>query len=138
MKSEPPVLHDVAPSQWQDMNGHMNIAYYTILVTRFLDLLTEWGGFGAGYRDASGASLFVVELRTLYRRELREGERVKVTGAFTGAAAKRLNVACAILAGDALAAEAEVAFVNVDLATRRSRAFTAQALERARSLVAVS
>ena len=131
------MLHDVAPSQWRDMNGHMNIAYYTILITHFLDLLTEWAGFGAAYRDASGASLFVVELRTLYRRELREGEHVRVTGAITGVAAKRLDVVCAIHGEAALAADAQVAFVNVDLTTRRSRAFTAQALERARDLIAI-
>ena len=138
MRSAPPVLHDVASSQWRDMNGHMNIAYYTILITRSLDLLTEWGGFGAAYREAYGASLFIVELRTLYRRELREGEHVQVTGVFTGAAANRLDVACAIRARDTLAAEAQVGFVNVDLTTRRSRAFNTQALKRARSLIAIS
>ncbi len=120
------------------MNGHMNIAYYTVLITRFLDLLTESTGFGAAYREASGAALFVVEMRTVYRRELRVGERVQVTGAFTAAAARRLDVVCTIHAEGALAAEAGIAFVNVDLTTRRSRAFAPQALERARSAIAVA
>ncbi|MBU6497132.1 MAG: hypothetical protein KGJ41_11895 [Rhodospirillales bacterium] len=59
-----------------------------------------------------------------------------MTGAFTGATAKRLDAACTIHAGDALAAEAQIVFVNVDLTTRRSRAFTAQALERACNVIA--
>src|SRR5215469_6942951 len=80
-------------SQWIDLNGHMNLAYYTVLFDYATDLLFEEIGIGARYKDATGHGTFVVETHNSYERELLEGERVRVASQILGADAKRLHLA---------------------------------------------
>ena len=130
-----PVLDTIAPEEWCDVNGHMNITFYMLLVTRYLDLLTEWTGFGATYRAANQASLFVVETRMRYRREILVGSPVQVHGGLTYAAGKRLDAVCTIVVEGAIAADADVVFINADLTTRRARPLSADALAQAERVI---
>ncbi len=134
---QPPIYEDVAPEQWRDGNGHMNITYYTLLVTRFLDGLVDWAGLGTPYRDQRGAALFITESRYRYRRELIAGDAVLVRGRFVQAEAKTLDAACDITCPQdgSVAASFTGRFVNVNLRTRRSQPFEAPILAHLHTLI---
>jgi acyl-CoA thioester hydrolase len=64
---------------WIDYNGHMNMAYYHILFDRALDEGLEIVGLGPDYLEERKASFFVAEVHTLYKRELKMHDSVRVT-----------------------------------------------------------
>lgn len=137
VREAPPILEDVAPAEWVDDNGHMNITYYTLLVTRYLDRLVEWAQLGAGYRERYAASLFIGEAHYRYRRELLRGDRVRVTGRLVQIAGKRLEVACEIvrIPDEVVAATFAGGFINVGLANRRSLPFDGGVVARVHDLI---
>jgi acyl-CoA thioester hydrolase len=68
----------VEPS-WIDYNGHMNMAYYHVLFDRAVDEGFGLVGLGPDYLQERNASYFAAEVHTLYRRELRLGDAVRLT-----------------------------------------------------------
>ena len=88
---EMPQLEGVVLPEWIDANGHMNLAYYVVLFDQATDLLYDVLGLGQQYRDATGNSTFTAEAHTLYEREVRVGERVRVVPHLLGADTKRLH-----------------------------------------------
>jgi acyl-CoA thioester hydrolase len=105
---------------WIDLNGHMNLAYYTVLFDFATDLLFEAIGIGRQYKEATGHGTFVVETHNRYERELLEGDRVRVASRILGADAKRLHLAHEMFrcADGARSATQELMFLSIDL-TRR-------------------
>jgi acyl-CoA thioester hydrolase len=77
--------------EWIDANGHMNLAYYVVLFDQATDLMYDVLGVGQDYRGATGNSMFTAGTHTLYEREARLGERVRVVQHLLGADAKRLH-----------------------------------------------
>ena len=65
--------------QWIDYNGHLNMAYYNVLFDRGTDAAFEALGLGPDYLGETGNSFFTAESHVHYLRELKEGERVRVT-----------------------------------------------------------
>ena len=88
---ELPTFEGVVLPEWIDANGHMNLAYYVVLFDQATDLLYDVLGVGQAYRDATGNSTFTAETHTLYEREARVGERVRVVPHLLGVDAKRLH-----------------------------------------------
>jgi acyl-CoA thioester hydrolase len=80
-------------AEWIDINGHMNLAYYTVLFDYATDLLFQSIGIGQDYKRATNHGTFVVETHNLYERELLVGERVRVVSLIIGADDKRLHLA---------------------------------------------
>lgn len=112
-------------AEWIDANGHMNLAYYVVVFDHATDAIFDALGLGDAYRNATGHAIFAVETHTLYGRELRRGELVRVRSLVLGGDAKRLHLAHEMLhaeSGERAAAQ-EIMFVHVDLSTRRSAAF---------------
>lgn len=107
--------------EWIDLNGHMNLAYYTVLFDYASDLLFDTIGIGRDYKDATGHGTFVVETHNLYENELLVGERVRVASQILGADDKRLHVAHEMfrLADDRRSATQELMFLSIDLEQRR-------------------
>lgn len=68
----------VAP-EWIDYNGHLNMAYYNVLLDRGVDEL--WGelGFGPAYREETGCTTYSAEYHIRYVREIHEGDRVRAS-----------------------------------------------------------
>ena len=64
---------------WLDYNGHLNMAYYHVLFDRAVDEAFEPVGLGPDYLQQSNASYFVAEIHTVYRRELKGSDAVRVT-----------------------------------------------------------
>jgi acyl-CoA thioester hydrolase len=108
-------------AEWIDANGHMNLAYYTVLFDYAADLLFEAIGIGQSYKRATNHGTFVVETHNLYARELLIGERVRVVSQILGADDKRLHLAHEMfrLADGQRAATQELMFLSIDLSRRR-------------------
>jgi acyl-CoA thioester hydrolase len=110
----------VAP-EWIDLNGHLNLAYYTVLFDYATDLLFEAIGIGRDYKETTGCGTFVVETHNLYEQELLVGEEVRVASQILAADDKRLHLAHEMyrLADNCRAATQELMFLSIDLGLRR-------------------
>ncbi len=113
--------------EWIDYNGHMNLAYYTVLFDQATDLLFDELGLGLDYRRDTLQGTFVAETHNLYERELLVGARVRIGTRILGADDKRLHLGHEMfaLAGGHRAATQELMFLHVDLAARRVSPFPA-------------
>ena len=65
--------------QWIDYNGHLNMAYYNVLMDRGADQLFEIFGFGPEYRERTNHTTFSAEFHVCYLREVHAGDQVYVT-----------------------------------------------------------
>jgi acyl-CoA thioester hydrolase len=111
--------------EWIDHNGHMNLAYYTVLFDYATDLLFAELGLGLDYRNRTRQGTFVAETHNVYERELLVGARVRVAIQILGSDSKRLHLAHEMFAldGGHRAAMQELMFLHVDLEARRVAPF---------------
>jgi acyl-CoA thioester hydrolase len=111
--------------EWIDINGHMNLAYYTVLFDWATDLMFDELDLGRGYRLTTGNGTFVTETHNRYERELLVGERVWVTIQILLADDKRLHLAHEMFRLDTgeRAATQELLFIHVSLTERRVTPF---------------
>jgi acyl-CoA thioester hydrolase len=111
--------------EWIDYNGHMNLAYYTVLFDFATDLLFDELGLGLDYRRVTRMGTFVAETHNLYERELLVGARVRVATQILGCDDKRLHLGHEMfaLAGGHRVATQELMFLHVDLEARRVAPF---------------
>jgi acyl-CoA thioester hydrolase len=118
--------------EWIDLNGHMNLAYYTVLFDYASDLLFDTIGIGRDYKDRTGHGTFVVETHNLYEQELLIGERVRVVSRILAADDKRLHVGHEMFrcADGRRAATQELMFLAIDLQQRRVAPFLPAVQER--------
>ena len=125
--------------EWIDYNGHMNLAYYTVLFDYATDLLFDRLGLGLDYRRDTQMGTFVAETHNLYERELLVGARVRVATHIVAADAKRLHLAHAMFAldGGYRAATQELMFLHVNLAQRRVSPFPEDLRRRVAAAAAV-
>ena len=107
--------------EWIDSNGHMNLAYYIVVFDHALDVAFEALDIGTDYRRRTGNSSFAAETHTLYRREVREGDAVRVSTRVLGADAKRLHLFQEMthVASGEVSATHEQMCLHIDMATRR-------------------
>lgn len=117
--------------EWIDYNGHMNLAYYTVLFDQATDILFDELGLGLDYRRDRQLGTFVAETHNLYERELLVGARVRVATQIIAIDEKRMHVGHEMFALDGgpnagqRAATQELMFLHVDLAARRVSPFAA-------------
>src|ERR1700677_3086051 len=119
-------------SEWIDNNDHMNLAYYVLLFDLATDTVYDALGIGHAYRVATGNSTFTAEAHTIYERELRLGERVRITSHLLGVDAKRLHYFHEMFhaeQGHRVAAQ-ELLALHIDLRVRRTTAFAPDVLAR--------
>ena len=64
-------LRPVRP-EWIDFNGHLNMAYYSVLMDNAVDDAYHQIGFGPEYQK-TGHTTYVAEFHVCYLRELHEG-----------------------------------------------------------------
>lgn len=132
-----PTCEGVVRPEWIDANGHMNLAYYVVLFDQATDLLYDTLGVGQAYRDATGNSTFTAETHTLYEREVRLGERVRVVPHLLGVDAKRLHYFHEMFHaehGHRVAAQ-ELMALHIDLSLRRVAPFPEELYARIRQAV---
>jgi acyl-CoA thioester hydrolase len=111
--------------EWIDHNGHMNLAYYTVLFDYATDLMFAELGLGLDYRQRTDLGTFVTETHNRYERELLVGEKVRVAIQIIAVDDKRLHLAHEMfrLADGERAATQELIFIHVDLKQRRVTPF---------------
>ncbi|GEO41081.1 4-hydroxybenzoyl-CoA thioesterase [Skermanella aerolata] len=81
----------VAP-EWVDYNGHLSEAYYVLIFGHATDALLDAIGMDEGFRTKTGRSVYTVDARILYLREVACGEEVEISTWIAAADRKRMLV----------------------------------------------
>ena len=115
------VCRGLVSSEWIDVNGHMNVAYYVLAFDLGVDAL--WSSFGITeeHIQLNNSSTFAVESHVQYLRELMEDDPYIITAQILGYDEKRIHQFQRMYHADQgfLAATAEWMNLHVDLRTRR-------------------
>ena len=77
--------------QWIDYNGHLNMAYYNVMMDRAIDELWLQLGIGPTYMKERHGSTFTAECHVRYLREIHLGDPVQVSVWLLEADEKRLH-----------------------------------------------
>jgi acyl-CoA thioester hydrolase len=77
--------------QWIDYNGHLNMAYYNVMMDRAIDELWLHLGIGPAYMKERHGSTFTAECHVRYLREIHLGDPVQVTITLLGSDDKRIH-----------------------------------------------
>ena len=106
---------------WIDYNGHMNVAYYTLVFDHAVDAFFTYVGLGRDYREATTGSSFAVEHHITYNQEVVEGDVVRCTSRLVGFDEKRIHHYYEMyhVADGYLAATCEFLSLHIDLSIRR-------------------
>jgi acyl-CoA thioester hydrolase len=79
-------------ADWIDYNGHMNVAYYVLAFDHATDAFLEEFGIDEAYRRREGGSVFAVDSRVSYLREVAERDPLSFETQLLGFDAKRLHI----------------------------------------------
>ena len=113
----------VAP-EWIDYNGHMNMAYYSVLADRGCDELFDQIGIGAAYAETQRHSMYTVEFHIRYLRELHRGDPARVGVRLLDFDAKKVHLWFEITHAEGwCAATAEALGLHVDMSGPRAAPF---------------
>ena len=77
---------------WVDYNGHLRDAFYLLIFSYATDALMDTLGLDSENREASGHSLFTLELHLNYLHEVKLGAEVEVHTQLIAHDAKRLHL----------------------------------------------
>ncbi|MEM7438206.1 MAG: thioesterase family protein [Pseudomonadota bacterium] len=106
--------------QWIDYNGHLNMAYYNVLMDRGADQLFATFGFGPDYRETTNHTTFSAESHVCYLREVHEGDLVYVTSQLLDFDEKRFHFYQELYHEDGwLSATAEGLGLHIDMSGPR-------------------
>ncbi len=117
---------------WIDYNGHLNMAYYNVLMDRATDEAYELIGVGADYVQQRRHSFFTAEVHLRYLRELHAGDPVRVTFQLLDFDRKRLHTFEQLFHAEHgwVAATSENMSLPVDMEGRKTAAFPAEVTRR--------
>ncbi|TFF07596.1 thioesterase [Pseudomonas sp. BCA14] len=123
--------------EWVDYNGHLRDAFYLLIFSYATDALMDTLGLDSENREASGHSLFTLELHLNYLHEVKLGAEVQVRTQLIAFDAKRLHLyhSLHLVNDEKELAGNEQMLLHVDLAGPHSTPFTDATLER---LVAIT
>ncbi len=123
---------------WIDYNGHMNVAYYTLVFDHAVDEFFAYVGLGQDYRDGTAGSTFAAEHHITYNQELVEGDTVRCTSRLVGFDEKRLHHYHEMyhVADGYLASTAEFLSLHIDLSIRRVTTLPDAVLDRLGEIMA--
>ncbi|MQX36663.1 thioesterase family protein [Roseospira navarrensis] len=136
---QPLSLHaEAVRPEWLDYNGHMNLAYYSLVCDHATDAVMDWLDLGRAYRERTGGSIFAVEAHLSYDRELIAGDAMRVESLLLEGGARKLRLFHRLLhdpSGEQ-AATNEVLLLHVDLSSRRVVPWPDDGLARIKALEA--
>lgn len=112
----------VVKPEWLDDNGHMNVAFYVQAFDDGGEVFFRDCGIGWDYTRRGVGSIFMVGCDLDFRRELLRDESLRVTTQLIDFSPKLVHTYQALYHRDEdiLAASAEMLFVHVAFADRRS------------------
>lgn len=109
---------------WIDYNGHLNMAYYNVLLDRCSDDAFEAMGLGADYARDRKLTIYTAEVHVCYVQELHLGDEVTVSYQLIDHDSKRLRAYQEIRHADGwLAATSESLSLHIDMAGPKVVAF---------------
>ena len=124
MKNSQPItiFETTVQPEWIDYNGHMNVAHYLTVFDQAMDAFNETMGIGAAYRAETQNSLFALESRLTYQREVVLGDPLRITLQLLDLDEKRLHFFERMYHAekDTVMATVEQLVIHVNLATRHS------------------
>ena len=111
--------------QWIDYNGHLNMAYYNVMLDRAIDELWLRLGIGPTYMRERHGSTFTAECHVRYLREIHQGDPVQIAIILVDADEKRLHTFEEMRhAGEGwLSATSENMTMHIDMAARKVAPF---------------
>ena len=80
--------------EWIDYNGHMNMAYYVLIFDQAWENILNKFQMGGEKAKESKRTTMVVETRTTYDSEVKEGDEVEVYVSYFDHDKKRLHLKC--------------------------------------------
>lgn len=106
---------------WIDYNGHLNMAFYNLLIDRAVDEAFELVGLGQDYVNERNASYFTAEAHVRYLRELKVQAPVRTSIQLLDYDDKRIHFFCELhhAVEGWLSATSEQLALHVSLDTRR-------------------
>lgn len=128
MSQHAPFVSSVMEVQkdWIDYNGHMNMAFYTVLFDRCADQALDRLGMGLDYVRDRKLTIYTAEIHLCYVRELHLGDRVTCSFRLLDADDKRIHVYQELHHVDGwLSATAEVLSLHIDMAGPKVAPFPA-------------
>ncbi|WP_205548371.1 thioesterase family protein [Pseudomonas carnis] len=117
---------------WVDYNGHLRDAFYLLIFSYATDALMDTLGLDSENREASGHSLFTLELHLNYLHEVKLGAEVEVHTQLIAHDDKRLHLYHSLhrVGDDKELAGNEQMLMHVDLAGPQATLFTDATLQR--------
>ncbi|WP_262140362.1 thioesterase family protein [Pseudomonas sp. Marseille-Q5117] len=123
---------------WVDYNGHLRDAFYLLIFSYATDALMDRLGMDSSNREASGHSLFTLELHLNYLHEVKLDTEVQVRTQIIGHDSKRLHLYHSLhkVGDEQELAGNEQMLLHVDLTGPRSAPFSPDTLHRLQAIVA--
>jgi acyl-CoA thioester hydrolase len=124
-------------ADWIDYNGHMNVAYYTLVFDKSLDIFLEKIlGIGETYAYESKQGPFVLQAHYHYLNEMTLDERFNVRLLVVDHDQKRMHLCLDIFSKDKkkVIAVSEKILINVNLDIRKSEPYPLSAYKNLQKL----
>jgi acyl-CoA thioester hydrolase len=124
-------------ADWIDYNGHMNVAYYTLVFDKSLDIFLEKIlGIGETYAYESKQGPFVLQAHYHYLNEMTLDERFNVRLLVVDHDQKRMHLCLDIFSKDKkkVIAVSEKILINVNLDIRKSEPYSLSAYKKLQKL----
>jgi acyl-CoA thioester hydrolase len=117
---------------WIDYNGHLNMAYYNVLIDRSVDEAFALVGLGPDYPKQRGHSFFTAECHVRYLRELQAGEVVRTTIRLVDYDEKRIHFFAELYHAHEgwMSATSEQLALHVNMLSKKVAAFPDDVLDR--------
>ncbi len=114
--------------QWIDYNGHLNMAYYNVMMDRAIDQMWLHLGIGPGYMKERHGSTFTAECHVRYLREIHLGDPVQISVYLLAADEKRIHTFEELRHATEgwLSATSENMTIHIDMKARKDRAVSAR------------
>ena len=111
--------------EWIDYNGHMNMAYYVLIFDQAWENILNKFQMGGEKAEESKRTTMVVETRTTYDSEVKEGDEVEVYVSYFDHDKKRLHLKCEMYEKKTkkLSATMENLSLSIDLDKRKVTEF---------------
>ena len=115
-------LKKTVPSEWIDVNGHMNATHYNLAVYEAHFNFTEEIGIGEDYVKKNNCGKAVLESHMIYEQEISSGDELEIRSWLLAVDSKRLHFFHEVynLTKGVRAAASEQVDIHIDLIARKS------------------
>ena len=119
------ITNQTIKKEWTDYNNHMNMAYYVLVFDQTWEIILEKFKMGEKSAKDTQRSTMVVETRTTYDGEVKEGDEVEIVLAFFDHDRKRLHFKMEMIekSSKKLSATIEMLSLYIDLGKRKVTEF---------------